>query len=77
MPVDPAIPPAGSGEQRLQERVAQLERRLAALEQFLSGGGVQIPVVSALPTHGRQGRLLILASDGQIYKDTGSAWTVV
>lgn len=74
MPIDPAIPPAGTPDARLADRVAQLERQLRALEQFLAGGGVQIPVVTALPTAGRQGRLLILASDGKIYKDSGAAW---
>lgn len=75
MPLDPAIPPALDLTQRLQQRIADLEFRLRAIEAYMQGGSVgQIPVVAALPAAGRIGRLLMLSTDQHVYKDTGAAW---
>ena len=78
MPVDPAIPPSADPQQRQAQKLANLESRLSALERVLQGGVLgQIAVVSALPAGQRQGRLVMLAADGVIYKDTGTVWVAV
>lgn len=74
MPVDPSIPQAGTAEGRLYERVAALERQLADLQTHSQG---EVPVVAALPTAGRVGRVRILASDGHLYRDIGTGWVDV
>lgn len=74
MPLDPWIPPGTSPDARLADRLAKLEREVRDLQRFLAGGGIQAPVVTALPTFGRKGRLVVLASDNKLYLDTGAAW---
>lgn len=74
MPVDPAIPQSLAPEQRLYERLAVLERRLSNLESYVTSGTV--PVVDVLPPPGRP-RLVILRSDGKVYRDTGGGWALV
>jgi hypothetical protein len=78
MPIDPASPPSGDSQLRLLERLANLERELRTIKSTLSGGATaQLPVVAALPPAGRLGRLLILSTDGHVYRDTGAAWVDV
>lgn len=69
MPIDPAIPRTGGATERVFERLAALERRIAVLE-----ANSALPVVAALPAAGRAGRVVMLASDGKLYRDTGAAW---
>lgn len=75
MPVDPAGLPSRDPQERLLERLAALEREVRSLTALVNGGAAgQIPVVQTLPAAGRAGRLVFLASDGKVYKDTGAAW---
>jgi hypothetical protein len=74
MAVDPTIPPSSNPDDRQNQRLAQLERKVRALEALVAGGANQIAVVTALPTAGRQGRIVVLTSDHKLYVDTGSAW---
>jgi len=68
VPTDPAIPPPPTVDARLAQRLTDLERRLAAVEQREG-----VLVVSSLPSPGRAGRMLMVA--GVVYADTGTAWT--
>lgn len=80
MALKPGIPDPINRDplQKAYARIADLERRVANLERMLNGGAAsQLPVYSALPTAGRQGRIVILATDGKIYRDTGAAWVAV
>lgn len=78
MPVNPAAPPPDGRDARVADRLQTLERKMRTIEQFMQGGVTsQIPVVAALPTAGRQGRILMLQSTSAIYRDTGSTWTLV
>jgi len=77
MPVDPNIPPPTSPEDRLADRLARIERELRTLTALVNGGASsQLPVVSALPAAGREGRLVKLQAGG-VYIDTGSSWAVL
>jgi hypothetical protein len=75
MPLDPAMPPAGDLTGRFNERIAALERKARNVESWLQGGTTQqFPVVTVLPTAGRQGRAVVLSSDSKLYIDNGSTW---
>lgn len=75
MPLDPYRPPQLDPHARLLDRIAELERQMRSLLAFLQGGCVsQIPVVDALPSAGREGRLLGLSTNGKVYYDNGSSW---
>ena len=78
-PINPGQPPPGTIEARTAQRLAALERRLKTLEGLLSGGSSQqpAPVVGSLPTAGRLGRQVILASDGKLYRDNGASWVAI
>jgi hypothetical protein len=77
-PLDPNRPPSGDPGSRVADRLAALERRLRTLEGMLSGGATQqIPVVDNLPPAGRLGRLVVLAGDSRVFRDTGSSWVAV
>jgi hypothetical protein len=77
-PIQPGRPPATSHDARVAERLAALERRVRTLEAYFSGGSTQqVPLVQSLPSPGRKGRLVMLAGDGKVYRDTGAAWTAV
>jgi hypothetical protein len=74
---DPYVPPSANPDVRLLERISSLERTVRTLSSFMQGGTTaRIPVVAALPAAGSQGRLLMLASDSSIWKDTGATWTL-
>ncbi len=78
MPVNPEIPAARDPGARVAERLAAVERDLREIRSVLQGGAVaQVPVVPVLPAAGRQGRVVMLATDTNLYKDTGSAWVIV
>ncbi len=73
MPIDPTIPPSTDPAQRAADRLAALERRLAALET--GSGLLAAPPVAALPAPGRKGRLVTLDDGtGSVYVDTVDAW---
>lgn len=75
MALNPALPEPTGQAQRLVTEVAALMRRVETLERALQGGTASAhPVVDALPAAGRAGRVLMLASDGKLYADTGAAW---
>lgn len=78
MPVDPAqLPPLEPGA-RVYQRLSDLERRLGTVESYLQGGATQqVPVVTALPTAGREGRVVKVAGDNRLWVDTGAAWVAV
>jgi hypothetical protein len=85
MPIDPAIPPTGNPGVRQAERFAAIERRLRSLETGAAFELGNVPVVAALPAPGqgpqiapgRQGRIVMLALDSSLWKDTGTAWVLV
>jgi len=78
MSLDPYRPPGVDPNLRLYERIADLERQVRELRAYVQGGSVQqVPVVDALPTAGRKGRLVMLDSDNLLYRDTGTAWALV
>jgi hypothetical protein len=78
MPVDPRVPPSPDPRARPWEALSNLERLVKTLEAQLQGKATDsIPVVAVLPAVGRQGRVLMLASDSTIWRDTGTAWTLV
>ena len=78
MPVDPSQPPQLEPSARVYQRLADIEARMRAVESYLQGGATQqVPVVSALPTAGRKGRVVMLDSDNLLYRDTGAAWVAV
>jgi len=77
MSLDPSAPPPSGTDERQALRIASLERRIRTLEAYIAGGGSQLPVVSALPTAGRKGRILFNAGDGKVYADTGSSWSAL
>jgi hypothetical protein len=71
------IPSTTTGEQ-LARRLADLEARVKQLESQLQGGAVlRVPVVTALPTAGSKGRVVMLDSDSLLYRDNGAAWVAV
>lgn len=75
MPLDPFPPPQLDPDARLLARIGELERQLRTIQQFLQGGSVgQIPVVSALPSGQRAGRLVGLSTNGKLYYDNGTSW---
>lgn len=78
MPVDPAQPPSLDAGARVFQRLADLERKIGAVEQYLQGGSTQqLPVVAVLPTAGREGRVVKVAGDNRLWVDTGAAWAAV
>jgi hypothetical protein len=75
MPINPAHPDPLAPPDRVAGQIAALERRLQALErQFAGGSSAAFPVVDALPTPGRAGRAVVLASNKKVYVDDGAAW---
>jgi hypothetical protein len=78
MSVDPAQPPNLDAGARVFQRLADLERRLGNVESYMQGGATQqVPVVAALPTAGREGRVVKVAADNRLWVDTGAAWVAV
>jgi hypothetical protein len=78
MPIDPRVPPSPDPHARPFEALANLERRVKTLEAQLQGKATDsIPVVAVLPPAGRQGRMMMRASDSSVWKDTGTAWVLV
>lgn len=78
MPFDPAQPPQLEPGRRVYQRLSELEGRLRSVESYLQGGATQqVPVVAALPTAGREGRVVKVAGDNRLWVDTGSAWVAV
>jgi hypothetical protein len=78
MPSDPAAPPHLASEARVYQRLAELESRMRNVESYLQGGSTQqVPVVTALPTAGREGRVVKVAGDNRLWVDTGTAWVAV
>lgn len=75
MPADPRRPSAGSLDERLVARIADLERQVRTMASYVNGGAAsQLPVVLALPAAGRVGRALVLRSNGKLYVDDGLNW---
>lgn len=77
-PINPARPPATDPDARTAGKIAELERRIRTLESYLQGGATQqVPVVQGLPAAGRKGRLVILNTDGKLYRDSGASWVAI
>jgi hypothetical protein len=83
---NPKAPPPTEGLARIWQKLAELDRRLSGLESYFNGGATsQVPVVDMLlppgsqapGSPGRLGRLVVLRTNGQLYRDDGTAWIQV
>ena len=78
MTLDPSRPPSLDPDVRVYERLAELERQMREIRAYMQGGALQqVPVVDALPTAGRKGRVVMLATDNLLYRDDGTSWALV
>jgi hypothetical protein len=72
----PALPPVRAPEARTWKAMMNLERRIARVEAFFTGGQAQAIPASGTGNNpaGRRGRLVCGDNNDVIYFDNGSTW---